>query len=126
MKNNLKILLVEDNLLNQRLIRFILEMYNHEVDTANNGVEAIEKFLEFKYDLILMDVMMPEMDGIEATLKIRNIENTGNIEKRTSIVAINVNALNDEHDLCLLAGMDEIINKPFDIEKLESIINFKI
>lgn len=126
MKNNLKILLVENNHLNQRLIRFILKMYNHEVDTANNGVEAIEKFRNFKYDLILMDVMMPVMDGIEATLKIRNIENTGNIEKRTSIVAINANALNDERDLCLLAGMDEIINKPFDIEKLESIINFKI
>src|SRR5665647_2202813 len=99
MGERLKILLVEDNLLNQRIVTFSLKKYNHEVTIANDGVEAIERFNEQKFDVILMDIMMPIMDGLEATVKIREIESLDKIEKRTPIIALTANT-------CLLYTSD--------------------
>lgn len=123
MVERLSILLVEDNLLNQRIVTFSLKKYNHEVTIANNGVEAIEKFSENKYDVILMDIMMPVMDGLEATVKIREIEKEGNFENRTPIIALTANTMDNDRDKCISYGMDEFMAKPFDIEKLKSIFS---
>jgi len=123
MVERLSILLVEDNLLNQRIVTFSLKKYNHEVTIANNGVEAIEKFRENKYDVILMDIMMPVMDGLEATVKIREIESDSNFENRTPIIALTANTMDNDRDKCISYGMDEFMAKPFDIEKLKSIFS---
>jgi len=119
----LKILLVEDNLLNQRIVLFSLKKYNHEVIIANNGLEAVEKFNEAKYDVILMDIMMPVMDGLEATVKIREVEQTNKVSKRTPIIALTANTMDNDRNTCLSYGMDEFMAKPFDIEKLKIIFN---
>ena len=121
MGEGLMILLVEDNILNQRVVTFSLKKYNHEVVIANNGVEAIEKFRETKFDVILMDIMMPVMDGIEATVKIREIERLDQNDIRTPIVALTANTMDNDRDKCISYGMDEFMAKPFDIEKLNSI-----
>lgn len=117
------ILLVEDNILNQCVVTFSLKKYNHEVVIANNGVEAIEKFRELKFDIILMDIMMPVMDGLEATTQIRKIELTENIEKRTPIIALTANTMDNDRDKCISYGMDDFLAKPFDIEKLKSLLD---
>jgi osomolarity two-component system sensor histidine kinase NIK1 len=121
MGERLNILLVEDNLLNQRIVTFSLKRFNHEVVIANNGVEALEQFRTRKFDVILMDIMMPVMDGLEATVKIREIENSLNTEKRTPIIALTANTMDNDREKCLSYGMDEFMAKPFDIEKLNSI-----
>jgi len=123
MGGSLMILLVEDNLLNQRIVTFSLKKFNHEVVIANNGVEAIEQFCTRKFDVILMDIMMPVMDGLEATIKIREIELNNATEKRTPIIALTANTMDNDRDKCISYGMDEFMAKPFDIEKLNSIFN---
>lgn len=117
----LKILLVEDNLLNQRIVLFSLKKYNHEVTIANNGLEAVEKFNESEFDVILMDIMMPVMDGLEATVKIREVEMIKQSERRTPIIALTANTMDNDRDKCISYGMDEFMAKPFDIEKLKKI-----
>jgi len=119
----LKILLVEDNLLNQRIVLFSLKKFNHVVTIANNGFEAVEKFKSEEYDVILMDIMMPVMDGLEATLKIREVEETNKTCKRTPIIALTANTMDNDRNKCLSYGMDEFMSKPFDIEKLKLIFN---
>jgi len=121
MGERLKILLVEDNLLNQRIVTFSLKKYNHDVVIANNGVEAVEIFNQQKFDVILMDIMMPVMDGLEATVKIREIEPAVNGDKRTPIIALTANTMDNDRDKCLSYGMDEFMSKPFDIDKLHNI-----
>lgn len=119
----LKILLVEDNVLNQRIVLFSLKKLNHAVTIANNGLEAIEKFKEDNFDLILMDIMMPVMDGLEATTKIREVEECIKAEKRTPIIALTANTMDNDRTKCLSYGMDEYLAKPFDIEKLKVVFN---
>lgn len=121
MGERLNILLVEDNLLNQRIVTLSLKKFNHEVIIANNGIEAIDRFLEREFDVILMDIMMPVMDGLEATVKIRELEREKKIGKRTPIIALTANTMDNDRDKCLSYGMDEFMPKPFDIEKLNSI-----
>lgn len=121
MGERLSILLVEDNLLNQRIVMFSLKKYNHEVIIANNGVEAIERFREQKFNVILMDIMMPVMDGLEATVKIREEELLTGAEKRTPIIALTANTMDNDRDKCISYGMDEFMSKPFDMEKLKTI-----
>lgn len=113
-KRNLKLLLVEDNKLNQKLIESSLRRFGYSIDIANNGVEAVEKFRPGKYDVILMDIMMPVMDGFEATSKIRSMET----RIKTPIIALTANTLNYDREKCLSSGMDEYISKPLSIEKL--------
>jgi CheY-like chemotaxis protein len=121
MGEKLSILLVEDNLLNQRIVTFSLKKYDHDVVIANNGVEAIERFREKKFHVILMDIMMPVMDGLEATIKIREEELLNGIIKRTPIIALTANTMDNDRDKCISYGMDEFMSKPFDIEKLKTI-----
>lgn len=118
-----KILLVEDNLINQKVSLQSLRGMGFEVDLAVNGVEAIEKYKQQQYDLILMDIQMPVMDGITATKKIRQLEQDRKIEKPIQIIAITANSLKDDRQKCLEAGMNEYISKPFNLEKFPLIIS---
>jgi CheY-like chemotaxis protein len=123
MGERLNILLVEDNLLNQRVVTYSLKKFNHEVTIANNGVEAIERFREQKFHVILMDIMMPVMDGLEATVKIREEEKVCGIKERTPIIALTANTMDNDREKCISYGMDDFMAKPFDIEKLKSIFD---
>ena len=121
MKENLSILLVEDNILNQRITTFSLKKFNHEVDIANNGLEAVNKYREKDYDVILMDIMMPVMDGLEATFQIRKYEKENEAKAHTPVIAITANTLDNDRDKCLATGMDEYMAKPFDMNRLNEI-----
>ncbi len=105
-----RILLVEDNMINQRLATRLLEKEGHTVTVANNGQEGYESFLRGSYDLILMDVQMPVMNGLEATVKIREHEfKTGS---HIPIIATTANAMAGDCEMCLEAGMDAYVPKP--------------
>ncbi len=110
------ILLVEDNLINQKIVILSIQKLVKNIDIANNGKEALDKFGTSKYDLILMDIQMPIMDGIIATKKIREIESSTN--RHTPIIAITANALAGDKENCLAAGMNDYISKPFQPETL--------
>ncbi|MEN8227318.1 MAG: response regulator [Bacteroidota bacterium] len=111
-----KILLVEDNLINQKIVLLSLNKLVNQIDVASNGKEALEMFGLKQYDLILMDIMMPVMDGIVATKKIRKIESTG--DSHIPIIAITANALAGDRENCLAAGVDDYVAKPFQTEVL--------
>jgi len=110
------ILLVEDNMINQKIMVLSLKKVVKSIEIANNGKEALEKFGSTRYDMILMDIQMPVMDGIKTTKKIREIEIGTN--SRIPIVAITANTLAGDREECLLAGMDDYVSKPFKIEDI--------
>ena len=110
------VLLVEDNLINQKIVVLSLKHLVSNIDIANNGKEALDKFGNTKFDIILMDIQMPIMDGITATKKIREIESS--THTHTPIIAITANALSGDKEICLAAGMNDYISKPFQIETL--------
>ncbi|MEX1023612.1 MAG: response regulator [Planctomycetota bacterium] len=118
-----RVLLAEDNAVNQRLACILLKSWGHEVDVATTGTEAVELYEANAYDVILMDVQMPEMDGIEATQKIRHAEATRG--GHLPIVAMTANAMAGDRERCLEAGMDEYVSKPIDamelFDKLEAL-----
>ncbi|WP_421921034.1 response regulator [Marinifilum sp.] len=116
---NYSILLVEDNKLNQTVVKFTLKRYGYHIDVANNGIEAIEMFKDGTYDFILMDVMMPEMDGLEATKIIREHENEN---ERIPIIALTADIMVANEEKCLAHGMDAHLSKPFDLEQLFKIL----
>ncbi|HZU42066.1 MAG TPA: response regulator, partial [Terriglobales bacterium] len=112
----LRILLAEDNLVNRMVAVRLLEKSGHLVEVAENGHEAVAKLQLRDFDLVLMDVQMPEMDGLEATAAIRNLEKrTGN---HVPIIAMTAHALKGDRERCLAAGMDGYISKPFKLEEL--------
>lgn len=112
----LKILLAEDNEINQRLAIGVLTRDGHEVVVAKNGAETLEHFKRDRFDVILMDVQMPVMDGMEATQAIRELEReSGN---HTTIVAMTAHAMKGDREKCLAAGMDEYIAKPIRLSVL--------
>lgn len=112
----LKVLMAEDNEINQELAKFIFEDLGWDLEIADNGLIALEKLKKNKYDIVLMDIQMPEMDGYQATLKIRN-EFQPPLSK-IPIMAITAHALKSEVQKCLDAGMDDYISKPFQVEEL--------
>ena len=123
-KNNerpMHILLAEDNLVNQKVALMVIQKMGFTADVAPNGKVAVEKFSENQDDLILMDIMMPEMDGLEATRLIREIEKQRG-GKRTRIVALTANAMKDDKEKCFEAGLDDYISKPFKPADLERIV----
>lgn len=113
---NVKILLVEDNQINQMVAQNLLIKYGFQLDIANHGREAIEKVKDNDYDLILMDVQMPEMNGLEATRYIRS--NFSEPKCDVKIMAMTASVLKREIDICLEAGMDDYIPKPYEPEEL--------
>jgi CheY-like chemotaxis protein len=116
-----KILVAEDNIINQKLIKQILIKYGIDVELANNGLEAFEKIKNFKYDLILMDIQMPVMDGLEATHEILNHEKEEGIP-HTPIVALTANALKGDREKFLSEGLDEYLTKPIESDSLLEIL----
>jgi signal transduction histidine kinase/AmiR/NasT family two-component response regulator len=107
------VLVAEDNSLNLKLMNIILGQMNCTIDTAANGKEAVEKVRKGSYDLILMDLQMPEMGGIEAAEIIRN-----EIKSATPIIALTARVLTEDRDACLKAGMNDFLTKPVDVAKL--------
>jgi CheY-like chemotaxis protein len=110
------VLLVEDNKINQKIVILSLNKAVKNIDVADNGKEALDKFGTTKYDIILMDIQMPVMDGILATKKIRELEESTGTQ--TPIIAITANALAGDKETCLAAGMNEYISKPFQVNEL--------
>ncbi len=115
----LKILLAEDNAVNQKLAIRLLQQMGYRADVAGNGLEAIEAVERQKYDVILMDVQMPEMDGLEATREIRKLK----VAAQPRIIAMTANAMQGDREMCLAAGMDDYISKPIRIEELVNALN---
>lgn len=118
--NIIKILLVEDNLMNQKIVSGALRKYGHDITTAINGIDAIEKYKTGKYDLILMDIEMPIMNGIDAAKGIREHEKSNNTH--TYIVALTAHIGKEIQKKCFEAGMDDFLIKPVNFELLFDII----
>jgi PAS domain S-box-containing protein len=111
----LRILLAEDNAVNQKLALRLLERLGYRADVAANGLEAIDALRRQTYDLVLMDIQMPDMDGLEATQAIHR-EWPG--ERRPRIVAMTANVMKEDREACLAAGMDDYLGKPIRVEEL--------
>lgn len=111
-------LVVEDYFVNQEVTQDILELMGVDVEVAENGREALELYQNQKYDLIFMDIQMPEMDGYQTTREIRRTEKGDHVP----IIALTANALSGDREKCLEAGMDDYISKPIEVEKIEEIL----
>jgi|GEM_PF-1144459 len=116
-KYPMNILLAEDNIINQKLAMRVLSKLGYKPDLANDGKEAVNMLKKHNYHLVLMDVLMPEMDGLEATRYIRK-----NHEHQPIIIAMTANALPEDRGACLQSGMDEYITKPIHLETLVDIL----
>ena len=111
----LRILLAEDNVINQKVAMRILDRLGYRADIAGNGLEAIDALERQPYDVILMDMQMPELDGLDATRRIRK-EIAG--ERQPRIIATTANAMEGDRELCLEAGMDDYVSKPLRVDEL--------
>jgi CheY-like chemotaxis protein len=114
-----RILVAEDNAVNQRLMSKLLAKMGHAVEIAGNGRLAVEAATSQNYDLILMDCLMPVLDGFEATTAIRRQESPG---RRVPIIALTANAMKGDRERCLEAGMDDYLSKPIDAGRLHAAI----
>ncbi|HEY6136122.1 MAG TPA: ATP-binding protein [Rubrivivax sp.] len=123
-RHPLRILLAEDNLVNQKLALRLLAQMGYRADLASNGVEAIEALERQRYDLVLMDVQMPEMDGLEAS---RGIVQRWPDGRRPRIVAMTANATQGDRERCLAAGMDDYLTKPIRVDALvEALLRVEV
>jgi signal transduction histidine kinase/ActR/RegA family two-component response regulator len=120
-RDSLEILLAEDNPVNRRVAETLLRRMGHRVTVAPNGKQAVEHCRERGFDLILMDVQMPEMDGIAATREIRTLEQAS--RRRTQIIAMTANDQDGDRQRCLDAGMDGFLGKPVDTNQLTAAIS---
>jgi CheY-like chemotaxis protein len=119
-RHPLRILLAEDNVVNQKLALRLLQQMGYRADLASNGIEAIESVQRQAYDVVLMDVQMPEMDGLEAS---RQINARWQAKDRPRIIAMTANAMQGDRDMCLAAGMDDYLTKPIRVERLVEALN---
>ena len=110
-------MIAEDNTVNQTVINMIMKKLGYSADIVPDGVQAVEAIKRKPYHVILMDIQMPEMDGMEATRIIRR-----DVDCQPVIVALTANAMIEDRDLCLQAGMDDYISKPIQIEKLMEVL----
>ncbi|MFA5011144.1 MAG: response regulator [Ignavibacteria bacterium] len=116
---SIKILVAEDNMINRKLIHKILSQIGYESEHAVHGLEAIDKLNQKSYDIIFMDVQMPEMDGIEAS---KHIVKNWEVNERPVIIAMTANVMQGDKDKCINAGMDDYLSKPVIIEDVEKIL----
>lgn len=117
--SGLKILIAEDNLMNQKVIQKMLERFDLKSEIVNNGKEVLDKLSEQSYDLILMDMEMPVMDGLESTEKIRS--SLAEFDQPI-IVAITANAFPEDRERCFEAGMDDFIAKPVSLDAISTML----
>lgn len=115
----LRILIAEDNLFNQKVAIRMLEHIGYEADIANNGKEVLDALEQQDYDVILMDVQMPLMDGLETT---RSIRTSQNLVRQPHIIAMTANAFQGDRDACLNAGMDDYVSKPVKVADLTRVL----
>ena len=113
-----KILIAEDNIINQKLAMNIFEGLGYKPTMVGNGLEVIEALRKENFDLIFMDVQMPNLDGLEATRRIRELP----AHKNTPIIALTANAFAADRERCFAAGMNEVLVKPFDPEALYTML----
>lgn len=121
----LKILLAEDNKINQRIAAMTFNLLGVKCDIASNGQEAYAMHQQNLYDLILMDLQMPVMDGLESTLHIRAFEKETNQPHRVFIVALTANNSSEKKQVCIDAGMDDFMEKPLQENLLRSLFSHK-
>jgi PAS domain S-box-containing protein len=119
-RQDLRILLAEDNPVNQKLAVILLQKAGFSVDAVENGLQAVKRVKEGQYNAVLMDIQMPEMDGLEATAQIRAAETIG---RHTPIIAMTAHALKGDRELCLEAGMDDYISKPLDTKTMLKVLD---
>lgn len=119
--NRLNILLAEDDPINQKVLKQILKEKGHQVEVVSNGQEALEQYKQGKYNVVLMDIQMPMMDGLEATSKIRAAENP--TLRKTPIIALTAYALKGDRERFLAMGMDDYIAKPVDMAELFALLD---
>ena len=120
-QRGIHVLLVEDNAANQLMAQTLLKKMGYTYDVAQNGIEAIQAVRRTHYDIVLMDCMMPEMDGYEATRQLRAREAGG--KWRLPIIALTANALSSDGERCRAAGMDEYLAKPYNLQQLKQVID---
>jgi CheY-like chemotaxis protein len=118
-RHPLRILLAEDNVVNQKLALRILQQMGYRADLASNGLEAVESVERQTYDVVLMDVQMPEMDGLDAA---RQITARWSPAERPRIVAMTANAMQGDREMCLEAGMDDYLTKPIQVDRLSEAL----
>jgi CheY-like chemotaxis protein len=114
------VLVAEDNLINQRIVGFQLKKMGFDVDIVGDGAKALEKYRAGSYDLIILDIQMPELDGYQVARAIREDEKS--TTRHSPIIALTANAMKGDRELYLEAGMDEYVSKPFTYETLEKAI----
>ncbi len=115
---SLKILVAEDNLVNQKLALKVLEKIGHSVTIANNGREALEHLEKDKFDVVFMDLQMPEMDGLSATAEIRNRPHLAD----QRVYAMTAHAMTGDREKCLAIGMNGYLTKPLQMEELRKVL----
>jgi len=115
-------LLVEDHVINQKLATVLIERDGHTVQVANNGQEALDLLAEQPFDLVLMDMMMPVLDGLEATRRYRALEAQQRPGMRIPIIAMTARATPADRELCLAAGMDDYLSKPIDVKEFQRLV----
>jgi CheY-like chemotaxis protein len=118
-----KLLIVDDNLINQKILYYSLKKY-YEIETANNGLEAVEMLEKKSFDVVLMDLTMPVMDGAEATLRIRKSINAMN--KHIPIIFVTTNDFEHERARCMKNGGSDYLIKPVDIDELLNSIDIQL
>ncbi len=124
-RKRIRILLAEDNTVNRKLAMHLLEKFGFQVDAVANGLEAVNALEIAPYDLVLMDVQMPEMDGLEATRAIRDPKSAVR-DRQIPIIAMTAHAMKGDREMCLRSGMDDYVSKPIQPEQLFSAIQRQI
>ena len=122
-QNDVKILVADDNMVNQLVAKKMLNKLGFSVDVVENGIEAIEAIKNIKYGLVLMDIQMPKMDGITATLKIRKQERNNPSSPELPIIAMTANVLGKDKEECVKAGMNDYLPKPITPDTLGAVVN---
>ncbi len=115
------VLLVEDNPINQLVASEMLQLLGAEVECVHDGIQALDAMQSRRFDLVLMDIQMPRMDGIETTREIRRLEQGGSLPE-TPVVALTANASDADRQRCLAAGMNDFLAKPVKTEQIAAVL----
>jgi CheY-like chemotaxis protein len=121
-QSHLSVLLAEDNIVNQKITEFSIKQIGYNIDIANNGLEAVEKYRDNVYHFVLMDLQMPIMNGFDATVEIRKIQSADADREHIPIIALTANATKEDRRRSFEAGMDGFMSKPFNPIELRKLL----